>query len=183
MTIALSSDFLLAFSNIQKGHQKQVREFIERFRERPDGPGLNYEVIQSAKGKDLYSVRINQAYRAVVFHPSNSQVYVLSWVDNHDDAYRWAERKQFVVHPATGALQMLVPNPRRRSRHYLLRPLLILGCSGRSKTSICCAWGSLKNFWGLFDASTRTRNWKPLRACCRKRRTKRSSCSLRGTPL
>ena len=107
MTIALSSDFLLAFSNVQKSHQKQVREFIERFRERPDSPGLNYEVIQSAKGKDLYSVRINQAYRAVVFHPSNSSVYVLSWVDHHDEAYRWAERKQFVVHPATGALQML----------------------------------------------------------------------------
>ena len=86
MTIALSSDFLLAFSNIQKSHQKQVREFIERFRERPDAPGLNYEVIQSAKGKDLYSVRINHAYRAVVFHPSNSQVYVLSWVDHHDEA-------------------------------------------------------------------------------------------------
>lgn len=107
MTIALSSDFLLAFSNVQKSHQKQVREFIERFRERPDAPGLNYEVIQSAKGKDLYSVRINQAYRAIVFHPSNSQVYVLSWVDHHDEAYRWAERKQFVVHPATGALQMI----------------------------------------------------------------------------
>jgi hypothetical protein len=111
MTIALSSDFLLAFSNVQKSQQKQVREFIERFRERPDAPGLNYEVIQSARGKDLYSVRINQAYRAVVFHPSNSQVYVLSWVDHHDEAYRWAERKKFIVHPATGALQMLSAEP------------------------------------------------------------------------
>ena len=107
MTIALSSDFLLAFSNVQKSHQKQVREFIERFREHPDSPGLNYELIQSAKGKDLYSVRINQAYRAVVFHPSSSSVYVLSWVDHHDEAYRWAERRQFQVHPATGALQVL----------------------------------------------------------------------------
>src|SRR6516162_5327286 len=107
MTIALSSDFLFAFSNVQKNQQKQVREFIERFREGPDAPGLNYELIQSAKGKDLYSVRINQAYRAVVFHPSSSSVYVLAWVDHHDEAYRWAERKQFVVHPATGALQVL----------------------------------------------------------------------------
>lgn len=111
MTIVLSSDFLLAFSNVQKSHQKQVREFIERFRERPDSPGLNYEVIQSAKGKDLYSVRINQAYRAIVFHPANSQVYVLSWVDHHDDAYRWAERKQFIVNPATGALQIFNAEP------------------------------------------------------------------------
>jgi Txe/YoeB family toxin of Txe-Axe toxin-antitoxin module len=111
MTIALSSEFLVAFSNVQKSQQKQVREFIERFREHPDAPGINYELIKSAKDKDFYSVRINQAYRAVVFHPSNSQVYVLSWVDHHDDAYRWAERKQFVVHPATGALQLLNIEP------------------------------------------------------------------------
>jgi len=38
---------------------------------------INYEPIKSAKGKDLYSVRINQAYRAVVFHPSNVLVFVL----------------------------------------------------------------------------------------------------------
>jgi superfamily I DNA/RNA helicase len=107
MTIALSSDFLLAFSKVQKNQQKQVREFIERFREGPDASGLNYEQIQSAKGQDLYSVRINQAYRVVVFHPSSSSVYVLVWVDHHDEAYRWAERKQFVIHPITGALQVL----------------------------------------------------------------------------
>jgi len=111
MTIALSSEFLQAFSNVQKSQQKQVREFIERFREHPDASGINYEQIKSAKGKDLYSVRINQAYRAIVFHPANSQVYVLSWVDHHDEAYRWAERKRFVVHPATGALQMLNAEP------------------------------------------------------------------------
>ena len=57
-------------------------------RERPDAPGINYEPIKGAKGKDFYSVPISQAYRAVVFHPSNSQVYVLSWVDHHDEAYR-----------------------------------------------------------------------------------------------
>jgi superfamily I DNA/RNA helicase/plasmid maintenance system killer protein len=107
MTIAVSNDFLLAFSNVQKSQQKQVREFIERFREQPDAPGMNYEPILSAKGKDLYSVRVNQAYRAIVFHPSNSPVYILTWVDHHDEAYRWAERKRFVVHPATGALQVI----------------------------------------------------------------------------
>lgn len=27
-------------------------------------------------------------------------------MDHHDEAYRWAERKQLAVHPATGALQV-----------------------------------------------------------------------------
>src|ERR1039457_1949628 len=107
MTIALSSEFLLAFSNVQKGQQKQVREFIERLQAHPDAPGINYDPIKSAKGKDLFSVRINLAYRAVIFHPSNSPVYVLYWVDHHDEAYAWAAKRKFVVNPATGALQML----------------------------------------------------------------------------
>lgn len=106
MTVALSNDFLLAYSSVQKNHQKKVREFIELFRERPDSPGIHYEPIQSAKGKSLYSVRIDQAYRAVVFHPA-SAVYVLTWVDHHDDAYEWAAKKTFQVNPLTGALQVL----------------------------------------------------------------------------
>lgn len=106
MTVALSNDFLLAYSSVQKNHQKKVREFIELFRERPDAPGIHYEPIESAKGKSLYSVRIDQAYRAVVFHPA-SAVYVLTWVDHHDDAYEWAAKKTFQVNPLTGALQVL----------------------------------------------------------------------------
>jgi superfamily I DNA/RNA helicase/plasmid maintenance system killer protein len=114
MTIAISNDFLLAFSNVQKSQQKQVREFIEQFREKPDSSGINYERIESAKGSGLYSVRINQAYRAIVFHPPASSVYVLTWVDHHDEAYRWAEKKKLLVNPLTGALQVLnaeLPEP------------------------------------------------------------------------
>jgi superfamily I DNA/RNA helicase len=105
--IAISEDFLLAFTNIQRSHQKKVREFIERFREDPTANGINYEVIQSAKDKNLNSVRIDQAYRAVVFHPPGSDLYLLAWVDSHDNAYSWAEKRVFKVNPATGALQVL----------------------------------------------------------------------------
>lgn len=106
MTVALSKDFLLAFSNVQKSHQKKVREFFEKFQTHPQSPGLNYEPVQSAREKNFYSVRIDQAYRAIIAKP-NPELYVLMWVDQHDDAYRWAERTQLKVHPATGALQVL----------------------------------------------------------------------------
>jgi len=110
MTVALSKDFLLAFSNVQKSHQKKVREFFEKFQAHPEAPGLNYEPVQSAKDKKFYSVRIDQAYRAIVAKP-DPDLYVLMWVDNHDEAYRWAERTQLKVHPATGALQVLEDVP------------------------------------------------------------------------
>src|SRR5450432_4041049 len=106
MTIALSKDFLLAFSNVQKSHQKKVREFFEKFQLHPESDGINYEPIQSARDKNFYSVRTDQSYRAVIAKPEPN-VYVLMWVDSHDDAYRWAERKRLEVHPATGAVQVL----------------------------------------------------------------------------
>src|SRR5450755_4083830 len=101
MKIAISDDFLLAFSDIQKGHQKKVREFIERFRENPQAAGINYHRVEKAQDPSLFSVRIDQAYRAIVFHPSGSDVYLLTWVDHHDEAYAWAENKVFRINPMT----------------------------------------------------------------------------------
>jgi len=106
MTVAMSCDFLRAFSEVPKGSQKKVREFVERFQQRPDAPGLHFEPIESARDKRLFSVRIDQAYRAVVFHPG-SGIFVLTWVDHHDRAYAWAAGRVFAVNPETGALQVL----------------------------------------------------------------------------
>jgi superfamily I DNA/RNA helicase len=106
MIVALSKDFLLAFSHVQKSQQKKVREFIERFQAHPESTGLHYEPIQSASDKNVYSVRIDEAYRAIVAKP-DPNLYVLLWVDHHDEAYRRAERTPLKVHPATGALQVV----------------------------------------------------------------------------
>ena len=38
-------------------------------------------------------------------------IYVLLWVDNHDEAMAWAENKQVIIHPETGSLQVLVAEP------------------------------------------------------------------------
>ena len=66
MTIALSSEFLRAYSEIPKGQQKKVREFIELFREKPDAKGIGYEPVRGAQGGVLLSVRIDLAYRRTV---------------------------------------------------------------------------------------------------------------------
>ena len=71
-TIAISLDFLQAYASIPREQQKKVREFTERFQQNPQSPGFNYEVIQSARDKSLFSVKINLGYRAIVFHPSGT---------------------------------------------------------------------------------------------------------------
>jgi superfamily I DNA/RNA helicase len=52
-------------------------------------------------------VRIDQKYRAVVLHPDQGDVYVLAWVDNHDEAMAWAKNRVFEINPVTGALQII----------------------------------------------------------------------------
>lgn len=38
----------------------------------------------------MRTVRIDQKYRAVGLHPDQGNVYILAYVDNHDEAMAWA---------------------------------------------------------------------------------------------
>lgn len=104
--LAMSNDFLLAYSKLSRKRQKKVREFIEKFSTTPTQSGLNYETIQNAANPNYRSVRVDQAYRAIVLKPEKGNVYLLMWVDHHDDAYAWATRHQASIHPSTGAIQV-----------------------------------------------------------------------------
>lgn len=103
--VALSREFLTAYSRLPKGIQKKVREFTEKFQQDPTHPGINFERIQAADDK-VRSVRIDQAYRAIVVHPPRGDVYLCVWVDHHDEAYRWVRNKRFEVNPASGVFQL-----------------------------------------------------------------------------
>jgi superfamily I DNA/RNA helicase len=103
--VALSREFLTAYSRLPVGIQKKVREFTEKFQQDPTHPGINFERIQAADDK-VRSVRIDQAYRAIVVHPPRGDVYLCVWVDHHDEAYRWVRNKRFEVNPASGVFQL-----------------------------------------------------------------------------
>ena len=105
--VAISDQFLEAFSAVPKNKQKKVRRFMTKFRRDPTLPGLNYEKIEGAKDPKLRSVRIDQSYRGIVMKPDQGNVFMLLWVDNHDDAYQWARNRVVQIHPDTGSLQVI----------------------------------------------------------------------------
>lgn len=104
--VAISADFLLAFARIPRNQQAKVMGFVAKFRNNPAASGINYEKINAAQDKNLRSVRIDDAYRGIILKPDKGNVYVLLWVDHHDEAYRWAEKKQCLIHPETGSIQI-----------------------------------------------------------------------------
>ncbi|NLN92812.1 MAG: UvrD-helicase domain-containing protein [Candidatus Hydrogenedens sp.] len=109
-TVAISSDFLNAFSRIPRSQQRRVREFMERFRENPTSSGINYEKIHAVRDEKIRTVRISRDYRGIVLHPERGNVYILLWVDHHDEAMEWAGERVFDVNPTTGALQVVNVN-------------------------------------------------------------------------
>jgi mRNA-degrading endonuclease RelE of RelBE toxin-antitoxin system len=105
-TVALSDEFLESLDRLPSGPQKKVREFIRKFRADPKSNAINYERLQGHKDGHVRTVRIDRKYRAVMMHPDEGDVYVLLWVDDHDEAMNWAKRRSFEVNPRTGALQV-----------------------------------------------------------------------------
>jgi superfamily I DNA/RNA helicase len=104
--VAVHEHFLDAFADLQRPTQKKVSEFLRKFRENPRSAAINYEKISDFRDPNLRTVRIDLAYRAIVLAPERGDVYVLLWVDHHDEAMAWARRRRVEVNPETGALQV-----------------------------------------------------------------------------
>ena len=104
--VAISSDFLTAFSVLPRQIQGKVTEFINKFRNNPRSPGINYEKIRNGMDENIWSVRIDDTYRGIVVRQDKTGVYLLLWVDHHDDAYAWAQRKKCIINPNTGNVQV-----------------------------------------------------------------------------
>ena len=71
----------------------------------PSAPGLSFHKLDRARDKNFWSVRVNRDIRLIV-HRTDSSV-LLVYVDHHDAAYRWAERRRIERHPKTGAAQLV----------------------------------------------------------------------------
>jgi len=61
--------------------------------------------LDKAKDKNFCSVRVNKDIRLIVHRTDRS--LLLCYVDHHDEAYRWAERRKLQTHPKTGAAQLV----------------------------------------------------------------------------
>lgn len=75
-TVAISSDFLTAFAALPRHVQGKVTDFVNKFRNDPTSPGINYEKINGATDKKMCSVRIDDTYRGIVVRQQETGVYL-----------------------------------------------------------------------------------------------------------
>ena len=106
LKVAISDKFMVALTQLPRAQQKKTMEFVSAFRQNPRSPGTNYEKVRETADPQYRSARIDKSYRAIVRAPGQGNVYLLLWVDKHDDAYDWARTHRCEVHPSTGTLQI-----------------------------------------------------------------------------
>lgn len=71
----------------------------------PSAPGLNFHRVEKSKDKNFWSVRVSSDIRLIMHRTTSS--LLLCYVDHHDKAYAWAERRKLETHPKTGAAQLV----------------------------------------------------------------------------
>ena len=105
MKVAISSDFFTALSKLPKTQMGKTIKLVEKFKSNPNASGLNYEKLHATK--NMHSLRVDNSYRCIVMSPEKNDVYILLWVDNHDDAYDWAKKHKCSVNTETGSLEII----------------------------------------------------------------------------
>ncbi|MDR2457032.1 MAG: UvrD-helicase domain-containing protein, partial [Clostridiales Family XIII bacterium] len=103
-TLVLASTFMDAFASIPNQDQKKVNQFLNKFRNNPSSPSINYEKIIGAKDNKMRSVRITDDYRSIIAQYPDT--YLLLWIDHHDNAYKWAKNRKCEINPTTKNVQL-----------------------------------------------------------------------------
>jgi len=118
MTTILADSFTVSLAKLSNDEQKQVKLTAFDLQTDPNRPGLQFHRIDASKDPNFWSVRVNRDLR-IIIHKTGDSV-MLAYVDHHDDAYKWAERRRIETHPRTGALQIV--EVRERVEEIVIQP-------------------------------------------------------------
>ncbi|HIJ33308.1 MAG TPA: ATP-dependent helicase, partial [Gammaproteobacteria bacterium] len=105
MQFRIADTFTDSLSRLTGGEQKVVKMTSFDLQLNPSNPGMSFHKLDRAKDKNFWSIRVNRDIRIIV-HKTDSSL-LLCYVDHHDKAYHWAERRRLDVHPKTGAAQLV----------------------------------------------------------------------------
>ncbi|MEH2472035.1 hypothetical protein V1281_006778 [Nitrobacteraceae bacterium AZCC 2161] len=105
MNFLIADTFTASFNRLSGVDQKAVKASVFDLQMDPTGNGLQLHRIDNSKDQHFWSARVNRDVRLIVHKTSDS--VLVAYVDHHDDAYAWAERRRIEAHPRTGAIQIV----------------------------------------------------------------------------
>jgi len=105
MEFRIADTFTDSLAKLTGEEQKLVKTTAFDLQVNPANPGMQFHKLDKAKDKNFWSVRVGGDLRLIV-HKSETSL-LLCYVNHHDKAYQWAERRKLEAHPQTGAAQLV----------------------------------------------------------------------------
>ena len=105
MDFRIADTFTDSLARLTSDEQKLVKTTAFDLQIHPANPGMQFHKLAKSKDKNFWSVRVGSDLRLIV-HKSQGNL-LLCYVDHHDRAYDWAERRKLETHPKTGAAQLV----------------------------------------------------------------------------
>jgi hypothetical protein len=105
MDFRIADTFTDSLARLTGEEQKVVKTTAFDLQLDPASPGMQFHRLERAKDRRFWSVRASEDIRLIVHRTDRS--LLLCYVDHHDAAYSWAERRRLSVHPKTGAAQLV----------------------------------------------------------------------------
>ena len=105
MNFRIADTFTDSLAWLTGEEQKAVKTAAFDLQLNPANPSMSFHKLAKARDKNFWSVRVGSDIRLIV-HKSDASL-LLCYVDHHDKAYDWAERRKLETHPTTGAAQLV----------------------------------------------------------------------------
>jgi mRNA-degrading endonuclease RelE of RelBE toxin-antitoxin system len=105
MNFRIAATFTDSLAKLTSDEQKAVKTTAFDLQLNPAHPGMKLHKIDRAKDPNFWSVRVSSDIRLIV-HKTDAGM-LLCYVNHHDKAYEWVERRKIETHPKTGAAQIV----------------------------------------------------------------------------
>ena len=105
MNFRIADTFTHSLGKLSGNEQKAVKTTAFDLQLNPARPGLRMHRLDGARDPNFWSIRVSRDIR-MILHRTRSSL-LLCYVDHHDNAYHWAERRKIETHPKTGAAQLV----------------------------------------------------------------------------
>jgi superfamily I DNA/RNA helicase/mRNA-degrading endonuclease RelE of RelBE toxin-antitoxin system len=105
MEFRIADTFTDSLARLTGEEQKAVKTAAFDLQLNPIQPSLQFHKLAKAKDPNFWSIRVSRDVRLIVHKTGTS--LLLCYVNHHDEAYQWAERRKVETHPKTGAAQLV----------------------------------------------------------------------------
>ena len=105
MEFRIADTFTDSLARLSGDEQKLVKTTAFDLQLNPANPGTSLHKLDRAKDPNFWSARVSRDIRIILHRTAGS--LLLCYVDHHDRAYQWAERRKLETHPTTGAAQLV----------------------------------------------------------------------------